>query len=151
MARNYLTGPAFENGENLLHGQVREASLKPIQPAADWDLAPRLMQSFFPVTANIWAVVPAGTRPILPHVAPAPTCSTRALAGLLRGAGYKDVPGGKGSHVKFAKDGQPTIVLPGDRRDLSPGVVKTALKVLGNYRLADLQPLLRGAMELPSV
>ncbi len=65
-ATNYLGVTLFEAGENLLHSRVHEATLKPAQPAAEWLIATRLMQSLFKVTDNIWLLVTPGGRPILP-------------------------------------------------------------------------------------
>ena len=142
-AVNYLTKPEFDAGENVLQAQVKEVSLKPAQPIIEWDMAPRMTQSFFPVTSNIWTVIPAGTKPRLPlkPVTPIRTCSTRDMIKLYRDAGYAEVVGGKGSHVKLKKPGAPTMILPGDRIELSPGVAKTALRVLGDFNLRDLPRL----------
>lgn len=144
-AVDYLTEEKFDAGENELQGQVKETSLKPAQPADEWELAPRMTQSFFPVTANIFTVIPSGTTPRLPvkYVAPVRTCSTREMIDLFRQAGYEEVDGGKGSHVKLKKAGALTMVLPGNRRELSPGVAKTALRVLGDFNLHDLARLVR--------
>src|SRR5262249_40886841 len=60
MADRYLRRRDFAVGENNLQAQVKEASLKPSQPANEWDMAPRMTQSFFRVTSNIWIVIPAG-------------------------------------------------------------------------------------------
>jgi len=149
-AVDYLRKPDFDAGENLLHGQVKEASLRPAQPTGDWDIAPRLMQSFFTVTSDIWTVIPLGSKPVLPTlpVAPVRTCSTAEMIKLYKQAGYAEVAGGKGSHVKLAKPGAPTMILPGDRRELSPGVAKTAIRVLGGFNLIDLPELLAGRLLL---
>ncbi len=68
MARYYLTKDAFEAGENLLHGQMHEATLTPSQPTDEWEIATWLMRSMFRVTDNIWTIVPAGRRSILPTI-----------------------------------------------------------------------------------
>lgn len=145
MAVHYLTKGEFSSGENFLQAQVKEISLKPAQPADEWDMAPRMTQSFLPVTANIWTVIPAGTMPRLPvrPIAPIRTCSTRDMQRLYEQAGYAEVEGGKGSHVKLKKPGAPTMILPGNRSELSPGVAKTALRVLGDFDLHDLPNLVR--------
>jgi predicted RNA binding protein YcfA (HicA-like mRNA interferase family) len=144
-AVDYLTASKFAVGENLLQAQVKEAAFHPVQPIGEWNLAPRMTQSVFPVTSNIWTVVPKGARSRLPvkAVKPVRTCSTREMRRLFESAGYSEVDGGKGSHLKLKKPGSPTMILPGDRNELSPGVAKTALRVLGDYRLADLPQLLK--------
>jgi len=65
-AVNYVGAATFEAGENHLHGRVHEATLHPVQPASDWAIATRLMQSLFKVTDNIWVLITLGGRPILP-------------------------------------------------------------------------------------
>ena len=52
--------------------------------------------------------------------------------------GYKIVSGGKGSHVKLAKQGAPTIVIPGNKPVVAPGVVKHALNAIGRYPISRL-------------
>jgi len=143
-AAHYLRAARFATGENRLHGQVHEALLKPCRTASDWDMAPRLMQSFFPITSNIWSVVRGGQQPFLPFNTSLPvrTCSTSDMVRLFERRGYQEVSGGKGSHVKMKKPGSPTMILPGNRRSLSPGVARTALKALGDHSIADLPRLL---------
>jgi hypothetical protein len=70
-ALNFLKKKEFEDGEDLLHGQMKEASLSPVQPVSEWKVAPRLTQSFFSVKSNIWEIVPHGKRPIRPVAYPA--------------------------------------------------------------------------------
>jgi hypothetical protein len=150
-APDFLHPYDFDAGENLLQGQVKEADLTPVQPASDWDIAQRLLQSIFPVKSDIWTVLPPGSKSILPlqQAAPVRTCSTDEMIKLYAKAGYQIVDGGKGSHVKLAKPGAATMILPGDRRELSPGVAKTAVRVLGDFTLRDLPGLLTGRLQLP--
>lgn len=144
-AVDFLTSGTFAAGENRLQGQVRECTLNPTQPPDEWDLAPRLMQSFLNVKSRIWSIVPAGRDSFLPtRVIPVPTCSTKEMIQLFDRGGYAVVRGGKGSHVKLQKRGAATMILPGDRSQLSPGVASTALKLLGKFRLTDLPKLVSG-------
>jgi predicted RNA binding protein YcfA (HicA-like mRNA interferase family) len=143
-ASHYLTFAKFSRGENVLQAQVKELTLTPAQPADDWDLAPNLVQSFFPVTGDIWTVVPASYPSILPTLEgriPAPVCSTKDMIKLLTRAGYAQVDGGKGSHIKLKKPGSPTMILPGNRSELSTGVTKTALRLI-NHKLTELNALI---------
>lgn len=66
MAVNYLKASSFEVGENILHGQVHEATLTPLQPHYEWNVATRLTQSLFKVTDNIWLLIKPGGKSILP-------------------------------------------------------------------------------------
>lgn len=150
MAGNYISNPGFGRGENILQTQVREASLTPAQPSRDWNLAPRMTQSFFPVTSNIWTVVTKGSSTLLPTkpIAPIRTLSTSDAIKLLSKVGYRLVHGGKGSHVKLEKSGVRPMILRGNCSELSPGNAKNVLRVLGDYNLHDLQGLLRGDISL---
>jgi len=141
MADRYLTKGAFDLGANLLQGQVKEALLKPAQPAGDWLAAKQLLRSYFSIHSNIYTVVPRGKRPLLPSKVIPKTCSTSDMVKLYKSRGYIEVPGGKGSHVKLKKPGAPTMHLPGNRKSLSPGILSGALKNLGNYKISDLDRL----------
>ena len=142
IAVSYLSKKAFDEGENILQGQMRDTSLTPQKTADDWDLAPRMTQSMFTICGNIWTVVPTGNRTFVPVLAPPRTCSTDAVLKLLAKFGYRVVPGGKGSHIKLKKDNSPTMIVPGNRKDLSPGVIRNVLRGLGDYALKDLTDLL---------
>lgn len=142
MASRYLAKPAFASAENTLQAQMRDASITPKSPAEDWDLAPRMAQSVFTIRNDIWTVVPAGSHPVVPVTAPPKTCSTDAMVKLLQTFGYAVVPGGKGSHIKLKKADSPTMILPGNRKDLSPGVIRNVLRGLGDYAMKDLTDLL---------
>ncbi|GMU80965.1 MAG: hypothetical protein AMXMBFR47_08360 [Planctomycetota bacterium] len=150
-ARDYLQQVDFDRGENRLQGQVREGRLEPEQPVDEWDEAPRLLQSIYDIRSQVCVVLRPGERLFLPgRVIPA-SCSTRDMVKLCSQAGYEQVRGaGKGSHVKLKKPGSRTIVLPGDRRDLSPGVISHALKILGGYSVADLPMLVSGKIKVES-
>ncbi len=66
MAIKYLSKSMFDVGENMLHGQVHEASLTPVQPPEEWNIATRLTQSLFKVTDKIWVIVRPSGKTILP-------------------------------------------------------------------------------------
>jgi predicted RNA binding protein YcfA (HicA-like mRNA interferase family) len=147
MACKYLARNSFEAGRNLLQSQVCEVSQSPLHAGEDWGCAPRMIQSLFSVESEIWTVVTAGRASILPtrsgmHVR---TASTDEMVRLLRSKGFRFVDGGKGSHIKLTKAGSKPAVLPGNRENLSPGVVRVLLRLLGDFELADLRGLLRDA------
>ena len=50
---------------------------------------------------------------------------------------------GRGSHIILEAKGRMSMTIPESDPELSPGVAKNALRVLGGYRLADLPKLLR--------
>ena len=138
-ASRYLAKPEFEPALWKLQAQIQDASLTPSMDPRDWEFAPRSIQSFLNVASDIWLVVRVGRVPILPHVAPVRTPSTREAAKLLRQRGYTELSGaGKGSHRKFVKEGEPTIILPAKRERLSPGVAKNVAHALGLSGLGEL-------------
>jgi predicted RNA binding protein YcfA (HicA-like mRNA interferase family) len=140
-AVDYLTTSQFRDGLNHLQAQVRYGSLTHGTNQRDWLLAPRLTQSFFNLKSEIYVIVPPGQQAILPTQIFPKTCSTREMERICRNHGYSPVSGGKGSHIKMKKRDAPTITLPGNRKDLSPGVVKSVLRALGNYNMNDLPSL----------
>jgi len=145
-AQNYLTTKKLDRGVDLLHGQVQEALLKPSRASEEWEIATRLHQSLFKVTDHLWEVVPHGhTNPMLPGAAAYPSVSTLQLVKLAEKHGWTVKEGaGKGSHVRMKRPNSPSLTIPGNRRDVSPGVVKAALKAFGGYKLDDLAALLHG-------
>jgi hypothetical protein len=145
-ATRYLTTGKLNRAVDLLHGQVQEALLKPKRASHEWEVATRLHQSLFKVTDHLWEVVPRGyPRPMLPGAQPYPSISTRQLVRLAENHGWVVRDGaGKGSHIRMERSGWPSLTIPGNRRDVSPGVVKTTLKAVGGYKLNDLSALLHG-------
>jgi predicted RNA binding protein YcfA (HicA-like mRNA interferase family) len=143
-ASNYLTTQRLDNGVDFLHGQVQEALLNPKRAFEEWEIATRLHQSLFKVTDHLWEVVPSGyPHPILPGAAPYPSISTLQLLKLAESHGWSVKDGaGKGSHIRMERPNSASITIPANRRDLSPGVIKTALKAFGDYKLNDLGWLL---------
>jgi predicted RNA binding protein YcfA (HicA-like mRNA interferase family) len=147
VASRFTTSSAFDSGRQKLQSQVLEGSVTGKHNAADWQCAPQMTRSFFSVESDMWTVVPPGATSILPTRASLPvrTTSTARLIQLLVSKGYQVVNGGKGSHVKLKNGGNMTVILPGGRDNLSPGVVRAALRALGGYSLQDLDRLLAGA------
>lgn len=139
-AVDYLGRRAFRTGKNRLQGQVKESILKPSQPDWYWNAAPLLTKGFFDIHSNIWTVVPAGTQPRLPTTVFPYSCSTQDMVSIYQRAGYTVVPQGKGSHIMLKKPGCKPMTLPGNRKDLSPGVLHEALKNI-NYLPDDLPQL----------
>jgi len=144
MASHYLTKPRFNRAMNLLQSQVQDANLHPRGPHWDWELANRLHESFFKVDDGLplKVVKPGlGVRPLLP-VLPYRSISSREMIRVAENEGYTIINGaGKGSHVRMGKTGCRSLTIPGNCRDLSPGVTKSTLKVLGKT-LNDIPSLL---------
>jgi predicted RNA binding protein YcfA (HicA-like mRNA interferase family) len=78
-----------------------------------------------------------------------PTVSTRKMVdALTRHYGYQVTPGGKGSHMKLKRPGAPTLTLPGNRSELSPGVVRQVLRDVAQLPFQGLQTFLGGGAAL---
>lgn len=55
--------------------------------------------------------------------------SGKDLCKLFEKAGYKIVPGGKGSHIKLKKKNCPTVIIP-NHKELSTGLEHALMKLL---------------------
>jgi len=96
-------------------------------------------------------ILPRGGSPIFrpTSVDPGATVSSHQLQrALMKHYGYRLVSGGKGSHVKLAKERAPTIILPGNRAVVSPGVVKQALNAIGGHPISKLPDFLEGKLRV---
>ena len=143
-ALDYETQAKFNHGENRLQCQIHEGSATPSQSPGEWDLAPNLIESFFPWKTTLYTVLPASAprSRLWPHLQPVPSCSTQDLIRLCEMNGWKEVSGGKGSHVKLKKPGASRpIIIPGNRKRLSTGSLQSTLQSLG----------IRNAHELPDL
>jgi len=132
-ASEYLSKANFDLGLQNLQGQINEASLTPTKPTWEWGIATHLTRSLFSIQSNIYSVVKAGSRSILPssNILPKP-CSTNEMIKILQTRGFNIVKGGgKGSHVKLKDSKGKTMILPGNRRELSIGVLNGTLKTIG--------------------
>lgn len=132
LAVEYFPDAQYAAGEYELQASVQQATVSPTE-SARFMFAPRLVQSFFSIRDNIYTVVPPNQRPMLPvrGVAPIRTVSTRAVKKYLKALGYREVQGGKGSHIKMKKDGFPTLILPARRDHISPGIARNIADALG--------------------
>ena len=124
----------------------------PTTPPSDWIVAPNMITALASIKSEIFVILPHGARPTFnpTWIAPGFTVSSRQLEdALCRHYGYQHVAGGKGSHVKLKKEGHKPIIIPGNKKVLSPGVVKSALNTIGGYSQAKLQDMLIGKRVLP--
>jgi predicted RNA binding protein YcfA (HicA-like mRNA interferase family) len=146
---HYLTEDTYRDGLYNLQSQILDGAVIPTTPIGHWSIAPNMITALMDITDDIYVVLPRGARPIFrpTSVDPGVTVSTSALAGALtRHYGYEHVPGGKGSHIKLKKPGAQTIILPGNRPVLSPGVVKHALEAIGGHPISRLPDILNGRL-----
>mgnify|MGYP003672733303 CR=1 FL=1 len=147
---NYLTSGTYKQGLYELQSQILDGRSPASTPKDHWSIAPNMITSLSKITDEIYVVMPRGARPIFTPTAvdPGATVSSRELEkALKRYHGYETVPGGKGSHLKLKKAGADTVIIPGERPVLSPGVVKHALSAIGGYPLSRLPDLLSGKLE----
>ncbi len=143
-ALRYEKKPAFDQGENLLQTQIHEGVQKPVQTSSEWDLAPNLIESFFPWKTTLYMVIPAGSprARLWPHLQPAPSCSTKDLLRLCESRGWSLVKGGKGSHIKLKKEGAGRpIIIPGNRKRLAVGTLKSVITALGEKSVHSIHEL----------
>jgi hypothetical protein len=146
---HYLSESPYRDGIYKLQSMTLDAAIPPTTSPSHWSVAPNMITSLADVADGIYVVLPRGARPIFrpTSIDPGATASSRALEGALtRHYGYQQVNGGKGAHVKLKKPGAPTIILPGNRTVLSPGVVKQALDAVGGHPISRLPDLLAGRL-----
>lgn len=72
MARHYLTQDSFRAGAELLQSQILEASLTPKSNPEHWQAGPHMLRSIYPITSDIYLIIPAGRAPVLPVSATRP-------------------------------------------------------------------------------
>lgn len=123
-----------------LQSQISEAQVTPMQDPADWEVASQMMRGLFNRNTVIHVLVPMGHAPIIPWFgnALAPSVSTMAVEKVVVRSGYSEVPGGKGSHKKFVAPERPLIILPANRKSLSPGVLRNVASALGYSSIREL-------------
>lgn len=139
-AIDYL-GSRREPGERRLQSQIFDASLTPGKSPNDWQSAPVMMKGLYNLKSNIYEIVPTGGKPMLPGGPKIMklTISSVQLIKVAKNRGYREVAGGKGSHVKLKKPGHRTLIVPGNRKNLSH-VADRLLKDLG-YEVSDIPEL----------
>jgi hypothetical protein len=146
---HYFADDPYRDAIYRLQSMIVDAKIPPTTPPNYWSVAPNMITSIADITKDIYVVLPRGARPIFrpTSIDPGATASSRALEdALTRHYGYQPVTGGKGSHVKLKKAGGQTIILPGNRPVVSPGVVKHVLDAVGGHPISRLPDLLAGRL-----
>jgi hypothetical protein len=146
---NYLSEAPYRRGLYSIQSQILDGVIPPITPSGYWSVAPNMITALIDISDEIYVILPRGGRPIFrpTSVDPGTTVSSHQLQrALMKHYGYRLVPGGKGSHVKLAKERAPTIILPGNRAVVSPGVVKQALNAIGGHPISKLPDFLEGKL-----
>ena len=126
--------------QTKLQSQIAEASARPAQNPSDWEIGSHMMRGLFDRRNVMHVLVPIGQNPIIPWFSTglAPSVSTMAVEKLVVRSGYAEVPGGKGSHRKFTAAQRPLIILPANRKSLSPGVLRNVASSLGFGSIREL-------------
>ena len=146
---NYLTEKKYRDGLALLQSQILDGKVVPTTSKQRWRAAPNMITALADISDEIYVIVPGSTTPIFrpSTIDPGYTASTRDIAGALtKYHGYTHVQGGKGSHIKLKCPGKETIILPGNRAVISPGVVRQVLRVVGDHHISKLPDLLAGRL-----
>ena len=127
----YVPARPFAGAENHLIAQVHEALFKPVrQYPSEFATATHLTQSLFNLKQDVWTLVPAGQRPLLPTLPGVFPLSTARLERFIKRNGWQEVAGGgKGSHTKYRRNGQ-MIVIP-HSKDVSLTVLSSTARTLG--------------------
>jgi predicted RNA binding protein YcfA (HicA-like mRNA interferase family) len=143
----YFSDVSYRSGLYAIQSQVLDGIVPPTTAATHWAVAPNMITALKDITDDIYVILPRGARPIFrpTSIDPGATVSSQQLQRALeKHYGYRQVRGGKGSHVKLAKQHAPMIVIPGNRPVVSPGVVKQALNAVGVQSLSKLPDFLQG-------
>ncbi len=132
MAQHFLRSAEFVAGAELLQTQVLEATLTPKSNPDHWQAGPNMLRSVFPITSDIYLVIPVGARPAFPTRSRPYTVSVRQTQDWLRRNGFVKLPGrGKGDHERYERGDGTQIGLDGTAREVSRLIERTVAKALG--------------------
>lgn len=149
-APDFLSEKKFRDGLWRLQSQVKEGVLLPSWPSSQWAVAGNMTKALKPISSEIFLIVPTGHKPIVSKkdIRPGFTATTAALQGaLIRHYGFREVSGGKGSHIKLQHADATTVVLTNRCNGMSREVITQAIKKIGpNYGLNRLPELLKGTL-----
>lgn len=150
---NFVPDEHHEQGIRELQSQVLTATCPAKFPTHQWEVAQHMIRAAMDIDRRIYALVPRGFRPVLPwhQIKPVPTAASRELISASRKYyGFEEVAGGKGSHVKMKHPDGRTVIIPGDRKNLRPGTIKSTLETLGGFSLWQLPDVLSGSATTPN-
>lgn len=133
---------AFSTTEDELIARVQESVLNPVRPfTSDFANTTHLTHSLFSIKQSLWTIVSADQESILPILPGALPLATNKLERYILKQGWELVPGAKGSHAKYRRNGAEMIVLP-HSKDVSRVVLSTTAQTIG-VKLRDLVELAR--------
>jgi predicted RNA binding protein YcfA (HicA-like mRNA interferase family) len=132
MARLYLTQDSFAAGAELLQTQVLEASLTPKSNPDHWQAGPHMLRSIFPITSDIYLIIPAGSAPALPVTGRPYTVSVLKTEKWLLKNGFSKLPGrGKGDHERYERPDGLQVGLDRGALELSRNIERSIAQQLG--------------------
>ncbi len=144
-----LSSPVpYQQALHALSSQVQEARPSPMRRPHEWALVPQAFRGLMSCRAVAYVIVPTGERPKVPWFNRPPlglVLSTSDAVKLLERHGYEVVTGGgKGSHIKLqsTEPGRSSVVISGNRKELSPGLVRHVAKAAGFASATQLQSAL---------
>ena len=136
-AVKYLSTKSFESGEHELQSRVQEGTIrhciKRKKGPSRWKFGQDMMRGLYTLNNRIYEIVTPSSPKILPSKGAAPfVCSTTEASKACYSDGWDKIKkGGKGSHIKMDKPGKRPIIIPGNRKSLSTGVLKNIMSSLG--------------------
>lgn len=132
MARHYLTQDSFGAAAELLQTQVLEASLTPKSNPDHWQAGPHMLRSIFPITSDIYLIIPAGSAPALPVTGRPYTVSVLKTEKWLLKNGFSKLDGrGKGDHERYERPDGLQVGLDRGARELSRNIERSIAQQLG--------------------
>lgn len=132
MAQHYLTQDSFGAAAELLQTQVLEASLTPKSNPDHWHAGPHMLRSIFPITSDIYLIIPAGSAPALPVTGRPYTVSVLKTEKWLVKNGFTKLSGrGKGDHERYERPDGLQVGLDGGARELSRTIERSIAQQLG--------------------
>lgn len=131
MAKDYL-GANFASGADLLQTQVLEASLTPKSNPDHWQAGPHMLRSIFPITSDIYVIIPSGSTSSFPTTGFPYTVSVRETQRWLKKNGFTKLPDrGKGDHERYERADGTQVGLDAGGREVSRHIERTIAQALG--------------------
>ena len=145
MADFLLSNPSyFDETRDGLLSQVSEGAINWTQNHHEWTIASQMTRGLFSWREIAYVLIPKGGTSLIPWFSSdvaSLSISSRDLEKLIKGHGYLETSGGKGSHRKFVHSSRPMIILPNARESLSPGVLRSIARSLGVRSIRELGAL----------
>lgn len=155
MGVDYFNNTNYRRGISLqqclmIHGKLPPSGgFKTFPLPHHWGIAPYMNKALFDISDEVYFVIPSGSRCSFPVKKGSPgytTSSKEMVKALTKHHGFSQTPGGKGSHIKLENVSGKIVTVPGCRKDLSSGVLKSILASVGQSSLNKLPDFLNGSL-----